>query len=197
MATSSQSRGFQAFNSRNYKTQLPSMEKFPRTSNDEPLLFGRMPYSAIRISGGTVPSSPGGPMKSTSATSKRSSSTISLSNLFAPRRSLQTTALATRRQSLWMNIARNAPPANDVQSSMLPLRQEYSSLKRKKFLRLLLVFSYLLSISLFAIALATFYGFFGQVIVHHKQQVSQMLKQLFALSFHLHQIQHLLIMIQK
>lgn len=100
---------------------------------------------------------------------KRRSSTISLSNLFPRRKSLQTTALATRRQSLWMDISKN-PSTNDsstaaasVASTTSPsycLENDYTSLVRKKILRCLLVFSYLLSISLLAIALATFYGFF-------------------------------------
>jgi len=107
--------------------------------------------------------------------SKRRSSTISLSNLFAQRKSLQTTALATRRQSLWMDISKN-PMANELTTTTtttvaaataaaaLPpsycLENDYTRLIRKKILRFLLVFSYLISISLLAIALATFYGFF-------------------------------------
>lgn len=155
-------RSFQAYNSINSKPPICSMKKtVPIASVDESLAFGRIPYSSIRTKTGTVPSSPVGIIKPTSMTSKRRSSTISLSNLLPRRKSLQTTALATRRQSLWMNIARNAPPTNDdTQSSILPLRQEHTNLMRKKILRLLLVFSYLLSISLLAIALATFYGFF-------------------------------------
>jgi hypothetical protein len=160
MATSTQSRTFQAFNNRNYKARTSSIKKSPRTSNDEPVVFGRIPYSVIRTSGEAVPSSPGSPIKSTSETKKRNSSTISLGNLLPRRKSLQTTALSARRQSLWMNISKNAPPTNDVRPSILLLRQEHSSLMRKKFLRILLVFSYLLSISLLAIALTTFYGFF-------------------------------------
>jgi len=160
MATSTQSRTFQAFNNRNYQARLSSIKKSPRTSNDEPVVFGRIPYSVIRTSVEAAPSTPGSPRKSTSEAKKRSSSTISLGNLLPRRKSLQTTALAARRQSLWMNIAKNAPPTNDVRPSILLLRQEHSSLMRKKFLRILLVFSYLLSISLLAIALTTFYGFF-------------------------------------
>lgn len=155
-----QSRSFQPYN--NYPTPLSLSIKKPTTliPIDESLAFSRIPYSSIRISTETVPSPPDGILTSIPMVPKRRSSTLSLSNIFPRRKSLQTTALATRRQSLWMNIAKNAPVTNDVQSSILPLRQEYSSLMRKKFLRLLLVISYLLSISLFAIALATFYGFF-------------------------------------
>jgi hypothetical protein len=92
---------------------------------------------------------------------KRRVSTASVGQLLPNRRSLQMTALATKRQNLWMNIAKNAQ-GNNIQSSSIPMRQQtqQSNLLRKKLLRLLLVFSYLLSISLFAIALATFYGFF-------------------------------------
>lgn len=112
--------------------------------------------------------------------SKRRSSTISLSNLFAQRKSLQTTAIATRRQSLWMDISKNpmatelttaattsttgaAAAAAAIAGALPPsycLENDYTRLIRKKFLRFLLVLSYLISISLLAIALATFYGFF-------------------------------------
>jgi len=164
MTTSSQSRGFQAYSSYNPKTCSTSIKKvIPLTPIDESVFFGRIPYSSIRKKTGTIPSlpsPPGGIVKPTSMAQKRRSSTISLTNMLPRRKSLQTTALATRRQSLWMSIAKNGPSTNDVQTPVLPLRIEHTSLMRKKFLRLLLVFSYLLSISLFAIALATFYGFF-------------------------------------
>jgi hypothetical protein len=159
MATSS---SFQAYNSYNYVKHSSLIKKAsPITSMEESLVFGRIPYSSIRKSTGTtVPSSPGGNIKSLSLSQKRRSSVISLSNLIPRRKSLQTTALAIRRQSLWMSIAKNGPSNDDAQSSMLPLQIEQTSLMRKKILRLLLVFSYLLSISLLAIGLATFYGFF-------------------------------------
>ena len=93
-----------------------------------------------------------------SVQSKRRHSSSHLTQYLSRRKSLQTTALATRRQSLWMSIARNGA---SVDSSSSPLRAEQpTNNKRKKCLRLLLVVSYLLSISLLAIALATFYGFF-------------------------------------
>ncbi|CAF2725242.1 unnamed protein product [Rotaria sp. Silwood2] len=163
MDNSSQSRGFQAYNSSNSKTCPPSTRLKSIKSIDESLVFGRIPYSSIRTSSGTVPSlppSPDGIIKPTPMSPKRRSSTVLLSNLLPRRKSLQTTAIATRRQSLWMSIAKNDSSANDFQLSLLPLRQEHNSLMRKKLLRLLLVFSYLISISLLAIALATFYGFF-------------------------------------
>ncbi|CAF1139321.1 unnamed protein product [Adineta steineri] len=164
MASSFQTRSIQALNNRNQKMGLPPMKRFSKTANDEALAFGRMPFSAMRtslVTNQSVPSSPGGIIKPTPMNQKRSSSVISLGNIFPSRKSLQTTALATRRQSLWMNIAKNAPPPSiDTQPPILPLGQEPSNLMRKKILRLLLVFSYLLSISLLAIALTTFYGFF-------------------------------------
>jgi hypothetical protein len=161
MTTSLQSRVFQTYNSYNTKTRSPSIKKaIPLASINESLVFGRIPYSSIRTKTGTIPSSPVEIIKPISMTQKRRSSTLSLSNMLPRRKSLQTTVLATRRQSLWMSIAKNGPSTNDVQPPVLPLNLEHTSLMRKKFLRLLLVFSYLLSISLFAIALATFYGFF-------------------------------------
>ncbi|CAF1067306.1 unnamed protein product [Rotaria sordida] len=163
MANSSQSRGFQVYNSSNSKTHLPSTRLKSLKSIDEPLVFGRIPYSSIRTSPGRVSSlSPSSDrrIKPRPMSPKRHSSTVLLNNLLPRRKSLQTTAIATRRQSLWMSIAKNDPSANDIQLSFLPLRQEHNSLLRKKILRFLLVFSYLISISLLAIALATFYGFF-------------------------------------
>ncbi|CAF3591697.1 unnamed protein product [Adineta steineri] len=146
MASSFQTRSIQALNNRNQKMGLPPMKRFSKTANDEALAFGRMPFSAMRtslVTNQSVPSSPGGIIKPTPMNQKRSSSVISLGNIFPGRKSLQTTALATRRQSLWMNIAKNAPPPSiDTQPPILPLGQEPSSLMRKKILRLLLVFSY-------------------------------------------------------
>jgi hypothetical protein len=164
MTTSSQPQGFQAYNSSNSNIR-PSAIKKPvlMTKIDESLVFGRIPYSSLRTKTGTVPSLPSSPgeiIKCTSMTQKRRSSVISLGSLLPRRKSLQTTALATRRQSLWMSIAKNSSPNEDVQPTLLPFRHDQTSLMRKKILRLLLVFSYLLSISLLAIALATFYGFF-------------------------------------
>lgn len=127
----------------------------PSSSIDETSLLDRMPYSSTRIN---HPSD--GILKQTSVTPKRRSSAISLSSILPHRKSLQTTALATRRQSLWMSIAKNPSITDDIQISILPLQPEPSRLIRKKILRILLVISYLISISLFAVALATFYGFF-------------------------------------
>lgn len=94
---------------------------------------------------------------------KRKRSSIHLIQLFPRRKSLQTTAIAIRRQSLWMNLAKT-PSTNPEDlypnaNSSFPL-DETNDFIRKKILRFLLVFSYLISISLLAIALATFYGFF-------------------------------------
>lgn len=125
------------------------------SSIDESSLLDRMPYSSTRIN---LPAD--GVLKQTSVTPKRRSSAISLSSILPRRKSLQTTALATRRQSLWMNIAKNPSITDDIQTSILPLQPHPASLIRKKILRVLLVISYLISISLFAVALATFYGFF-------------------------------------
>ncbi|CAF3712827.1 unnamed protein product [Rotaria sp. Silwood1] len=160
MANLSQSRGFQVYNNNNSKTHPPSARLKSIKSIDEPVVFGRIPYSSIRKSPGTVPTSPDGIIKASRMSPKRRSSTVLLSNLLPRRKSLQTTAIATRRQSLWMSIAKTDSSTNDFQPSLLPLRQQHTSLLRKKILRLLLVFSYLISISLLAIALATFYGFF-------------------------------------
>jgi hypothetical protein len=160
MTTLSQPRGFQPYNNNKTRPSVSIKKSIPMSPIDESLVFGRIPYSSIRINSETVPSSTDGVIKSTPMNPKRRSSTLSLSNLLPRRKSLQTTVLASRRQSLWMNIAKNAPATDNVQPSILPLGQEHSNLMRKKILRLLLVFSYLLSISLFAIALATFYGFF-------------------------------------
>jgi hypothetical protein len=159
MATSSSSCTSQAYNSHNYKTRPPSTKKKAVSSTGEPLVFGRIPFSAIRTSTEIAPSSPISILKPTAMTAKRRASSVSLSHLLPRRKSLQTTVLASRRQSLWMNIAKNST-STDAQPSLLPPRIEHTSLMRKKILRLLLVFSYLLSISLLAIALATFYGFF-------------------------------------
>ena len=98
---------------------------------------------------------------------QRKRSSIPLSHLFPRRKSLQTTAIAIRRQSLWMNLAKNGSAAVELSPSpSSPFlfssleNEETDDFIRKKLLRCLLVVSYLISISLLAIALATFYGFF-------------------------------------
>ncbi|CAF1085043.1 unnamed protein product [Adineta ricciae] len=176
MATTSQNRAFQAYNSRYFQNRpapkesaisSPPQTTTPATpSTAEPLVFGRIPYSSIKSTTDKCSSIPSSPvphatLKSTPMTQKRCSSITSLSHLLPRQKTSQMTALASQRQSLWISIAKNAQ-LNANQRSSLPLlqQQQQTSLTRKKFLRLLLVFSYLLSISLFAIALATFYGFF-------------------------------------
>ncbi|CAF3093313.1 unnamed protein product [Rotaria socialis] len=159
MANPLQLRTSQEYNSTNSKIRLPPITL---KLNDESSGFVRIPYSSMGTSQGTIQSlssSFDGKMKTTSMSAKRRSSAIILNSLLSRRKSLQTTALATRRQSLWMSIAKNVSLSNDFQISPLPLPQG-DNLIRKKVLRLLLVFSYLISISLLAIALATFYGFF-------------------------------------
>jgi hypothetical protein len=177
MTNSSPSAASQVYNCSNSKPCSPSGKKPASISFDEPTYSGRVPNTSIRIStetGSSLPSSPGRfiksiskrnssmmPSRNSSSSQKRHSSATSLSNLIVRRKSLQTTALATRRQSLWMSIAKNpSPSTHNFQPSPLPVIPDESNLMRKKILRLLLVFSYLLSISVFAIALATFYGFF-------------------------------------
>lgn len=147
--TSTTTGAFQAY----YKPR-PILKTNPTVSIDESCVYDRIPYSSVRVN------SPSAVYKPISMPPKRRSSVMSLSNIFPPRKSLQTTALATRRQSLWMSIAKNPSISDEVETSILPLQPEPSNLIRKKLLRLLLVMSYLISISLFAIALATFYGFF-------------------------------------
>ena len=137
-----------------YHKPRPILKTTPTLSIDESCVYDRIPCSSVRIN------SPSTILKSMSIPSKRRSSAMSLTGLFPRRKSLQTTALTTRRQSLWMSIAKNPSISDDVQTAILPLQPEPSSLIRKKILRILLVISYLISISLFAIALATFYGFF-------------------------------------
>jgi hypothetical protein len=165
MATSSQNRAFQAYNSRDFKNH-PAIRQNPISPSKEPLVFGRIPYSSIKTTIEAAPSiqpspNPNSILKPIPITPKRRGSVTSIGRLLVRRKSLQMTALASQRQSLWMSIAKNAQ-VNNTQSSPLPfpLQQQHTSLLRKKLLRLLLVFSYLLSISLFAIALATFYWFF-------------------------------------
>ena len=160
MSTSSHTRALRTLNTHASPSRPVSLKTLPKAAKHEPTVFGRIPLSAIRNSTAVTSTSPGGTGKCAPTSVQRHSSTISLGNIFPRRKSLQTTAIASRRQSLWMNIARNASATNDVQPMPLPLRNAHSSLMRKKILRLLLVFSYLLSISLLAIALATFYGFF-------------------------------------
>jgi hypothetical protein len=163
MATSSHNRAFQAYNSHSFKNR-PAIKSSPITPIKEPLVFGRIPYSSIKTTVEPVSTTQSSPcpnsiLKPVPLTSKRRASITSIGHLLPRRKSLQMTALASQRQSLWMNIAKNAQ-ANNTQQSSFPLREQQTSLLRKKLLRLLLVFSYLLSISLFAIGLATFYGFF-------------------------------------
>lgn len=152
MSTSSNPRAFRPLHPRASPDRTISLKTLstPATKHEQPPA-ARTALSFIRKSAAPAPTSP---------SAKRHSSTISLGTIFPRRKSLQTTAIATRRQSLWMNIAKNAPATHDTPAAMLPLGRAQSSLIRKKILRLLLVFSYLLSISLLAIALATFYGFF-------------------------------------
>ena len=162
MATPSQNRAFQAYNSHHFKNN-PAIKTSPTTTGKEPLIFGRIPYSSIKTTVDAISSTPSSPnptsiIKSIPLIPKRRASTSSLSHFLPRRKSLQITALASQRQGLWMNIAKNAQ-ANSTSPSPFPLRQQ-TNLLRKKLLRLLLVFSYLLSISLFGVALATFYGFF-------------------------------------
>ena len=166
MAHSSHTRAFQAYNSHNYPNRPAIKQPAPISSAGESLVFGRIPFSSIKTTMETTapssvsPFSPALP-KTAVITPKRRMSTTGLAHLLPNRKGLPMTALATRRQNLWMSIAKNAQ-GNSVDSSSFPLRQQNKqpSLMRKKFLRLLLVISYLLSISLFAIGLATFYGFF-------------------------------------
>ncbi|CAF3593500.1 unnamed protein product [Adineta steineri] len=164
MATSSHNRAFQAYNSHNFKNR-PAIKKNITSSTGEPLVFGRIPYSSIKTTVDKTPlmstcSNPNSTVKPIPMTTKRGSSITSLSHLIPHHKSLQMTALASQRQSLWISIAKNAQTDNTQASSLPILGHPHANLTRKKLLRLLLVFSYLLSISLFAIALATFYGFF-------------------------------------
>ena len=163
MATPSKNRAFQAYNSHQFPNKSP-IKTSPIASCKEPLIFGRIPYSTIRTTVDTTSSTPPSPnlnnvVKPVPLTPKRRASVSSIGHFLPRRKSLQTTALASQRQSLWMNIAKNAQ-TNNTQLSPFPIRQKQPNLLRKKLLRLLLVFSYLLSISLFGVALATFYGFF-------------------------------------
>lgn len=159
MANSVQSRSFQMYNSNNARTcsSLPRLK-----SIDETKPFSSIPYSSIGTTQATIQPLASSPdkVRAMPMAPKRRSSTVILNNLLSSRKSLQTTALATRRQSLWMSIAKTEAPINEPQFTPLTLLQQNNNLIRKKALRLLLVFSYLISISLLAIALATFYGFF-------------------------------------
>jgi len=165
MATSSHNRAFQAYNSHNFKNH-PAIKPSPISTIKEPLVFGRIRYSSVKTTTQTGSSMPSSPNPNTTVklnplAPKRRASMSSIGHILPRRKSLQMTALASQRQSLWMNIAKNAQTDNtQPSSSPFPFLQQRTSLIRKKLLRLLLVFSYLLSISLFAIALATFYGFF-------------------------------------
>ena len=166
MANSSHNRAFQAYNSHNFKNNPTPPKSNPISPTKEPLVFGRIPYSAIKSPVETTLSNPSSPvpvgiLKPTSSAPKRRASISSMGHFLPRRKSLQITALASQRQSLWMNIAKNAQATNTQPSSNpFQIGQQQTNLLRKKFLRLLLVFSYLLSISLFGVALATFYGFF-------------------------------------
>lgn len=164
MATPTRNRAFQAYNNYTFNNH-PSLKKTPITTTaGEPLVFGHIPYSSIKTTVDKNPPTPPSPSPSNNlikyapVASKRRASTTSLSYFLPRRKSLQMTALASQRQSLWMSIAKNSQ-INDTPVTPLPVQQQ-TNLMRKKILRLLLVVSYLLSISLFAIALATFYGFF-------------------------------------
>lgn len=179
MANPIQNPAFQNYNSQHYQNRPASKKPSPLSLPSEPLVFGRIPYSSIKRTDETSPRipppptspiflsmSPRSPSKdsgngTTPWTSKRRLSTASLGNLLPSRKGSPMTALAAKRQNLWMSIAKN-PEAQNSELTSIPLQRETEppSLLRKKILRLLLVFSYLLSISLFAIALATFYGFF-------------------------------------
>ncbi|CAF0739690.1 unnamed protein product [Rotaria sordida] len=162
METSRYNRAFLAYNNHNFKNR-PSLKKISKATTEESPVLDHIPYSSIKTTIEKVSSPPPSPSLSNIVTpipipANRPSSITSLVHLLPRRKSLQTTALASKRQSLWMSIAKNSP-TNNTNLPQFPLRQP-TNLMRKKFLRLLLVFSYLLSISLFAIALATFYGFF-------------------------------------
>ena len=174
MAAPPHTRAFQAYNSHNYRNR-PTIKKSPISSVGEPSVFGRTPYVSIKATAEPMPLS-ASPLDSNNIikpipmTPHRRASNTSLGQLLPRRKSSQMTALATKRQNLWMSIAKNAQannnqsstPSSSASSLPLPIQQQIKqpNLMRKKLLRLLLVFSYLLSISLFAIALATFYGFF-------------------------------------
>ncbi|CAF2332132.1 unnamed protein product [Rotaria sp. Silwood2] len=163
METSRHSRAFLAYNNHNFKNN-PSITIPTTPTTGESLVLDHISYSSIKTTIEKVPSHPPSPnpnniVKAIPMPAKRPSSITSLVHLLPRRKSLQTTALASQRQSLWMSIAKNAQ-TNNTNLPQFPLRQQQSNLIRRKLLRLLLVFSYLLSISLFAIALATFYGFF-------------------------------------
>ncbi|CAF1156352.1 unnamed protein product [Adineta ricciae] len=160
MATSTHVRGIQAIHVRDPSYRPVSLKSYPRALNNESMSTGRVPFSAIRNSSMPAPTSSSGIIKPIPITEKRQSSIISLGSILPRRKSLQTTALATRRQSLWMNLSKNPTSSTNPPPLLFPLAQDHSSLLRKKILRLLLVFSYLLSISIFGIALATFYGLF-------------------------------------
>ena len=164
MANSSHNRAFLAYNSHQFKNNPTPTKTNPILTTKGPLVFGRIPYSSIRPTVETTasiptPSGPNSILKPIALTPKRRASIGHMGHILPRRKSLQITALASQRQSLWMNIAKNAQTTS-TQPSPFSLGQQQTNLLRKKLLRLLLVFSYLLSISLFGVALATFYGFF-------------------------------------
>ncbi|CAF0776238.1 unnamed protein product [Rotaria sp. Silwood1] len=163
METSRHNRAFLAYNNHNFKNH-PSIKQTPIPTTGESSVFDHISYSSIKTNTEKVSSQPPSPnpkniIKPIAVPAKRPSSITSIVHLLPRRKSLQITALASQRQSLWMNIAKNAQTDN-THVQQYPLRQQQTNLMRKKLLRLVLVFSYLLSISLFAIALATFYGVF-------------------------------------
>ena len=168
MANSSHNRAFHAYNSDNYENRPPIKQSSPVPSSAEPLIFARIPSTLTKIKSDSISSVKHSATprsismhKPIPSIQKRRLSTASLGPLLPSRKGLPMTALATKRQNLWMSIAKNAP-ANNTETPLTSIAQptQHQSLLRKKILRLLLVFSYLVSISLFAIALATFYGFF-------------------------------------
>lgn len=167
MAKPSHNRAFQAYNSDNYENR-PCVKKPALLTSKESTNLEHISYSPIKNKAEINPSSSPtqsrteNMIKQSPLTSKRRLSTASLGQLLPARKGLPMTALATKRQNLWMSIAKNSQPNNMEPpiATMTPTTPRQTSLLRKKILRLLLVFSYLVSISLFAIALATFYGFF-------------------------------------
>ena len=158
MTTSTHYHPIHTYNNYNFKNP-PAINKTSISTAKEPLIFSHIPYSTIRTTVENNSSLSPSP-NTVRSTSKRLTSITSLGNFFPRRKSQQMTALASQRQSLWMNISKNAQSNHTHLSPLLLQQQRHINVMRKKILRLLLVFSYLLSISLFAIALATFYGFF-------------------------------------
>ncbi|CAF0770220.1 unnamed protein product [Didymodactylos carnosus] len=115
---------------------------------DGPVAFGRIPLSSIIA---TQKRQTINSIKHEPLLTKTTPVTTTIA------KNLRKNSTTPKVKSLWMNIGRNS--LSTTPEPLLSNRPRRSQL-RKKLLRLLLVFSYLLSISLFAIALATFYGFF-------------------------------------